>query len=309
MFAITKKNNPLRIFIKNKELFFLSLPAIVFIFIFSYIPMFGVVIAFKNFRYDLGFLKSPWVGFENFKFLFQSQDAWRITRNTIGLNAIFIITTLIVSVIIALMLNELSRRSVKVYQTSMFFPYFLSWVVVTYVFVALFDIDLGLVNNILKGFGIEPIYWYSEPSYWPYLLTFATVWKQAGYYSIIYYTGIMGIDSSYYDAAAIDGAGKWQQVRRVTLPLLSPLIIIMLLLQLGTIFYADFGLFYQVTRDSGVLYPTTDVIDTYVFRALRSVGDIGMASAVGLYQSFVGFILVIISNWVVRRIDREKSLF
>lgn len=296
-------------FQKNKELFLLSLLPLLIIFIFSYLPIFGIVVAFKDFRYDLGFWRSDWVGFQNFKFLLTSQDAFRITRNTLLLNSLFIITLLITSIGFALMLNELKRKYVKIYQTVFFFPYFLSWVVAAYVFLSLLDMDLGLVNNILKHFGIEPVLWYNEPSYWPLILIFINLWKSAGYFTIIYYTGIMSIDSEYYDAAAIDGATKFQQIRTITIPFLVPLIIILVLLQIGRIFYADFGLFYQIPRDSSILYPTTDVIDTYVFRSLRKTGDIGMASAAGLYQSVVGFILVLASNLFVRKINPENSLF
>lgn len=293
----------------NKELLFLGLPGILLIFIFAYLPMIGIVIAFKDFNYAKGLWGSDWVGFKNFEFFFTSQDAFRVTRNTLLLNIDFIIIGLISSVAFALMLYELSRRATKVYQTVMFFPYFLSWVVVGYIVFALLNMELGGVNTLLKELGFEPIQWYAKPKYWPVILTLAYLWKNVGYYSIIFYTGLMGLDSSYYEAAAIDGASKLQQIRKITIPLLMPLIIMMVLLQIGRIFYADFGMFYFLPKDSGVLYPVTDVIDTYVFRSLRVVGDLGMASAAGLYQSVVGFILVMVSNKIVKKINEENAIF
>ena len=295
--------------IGNRELFFLGLPGIVLLFVFAYIPMLGLIIAFKDYRYDLGFLGSKWVGFENFKFLFLSGDAWRITRNTLFLNLLFIIVLLFTSILFALILNEMKRGSVKVYMTVMLFPYFLSWVVVSYILLAFLDMDRGFVNNILKLFSVPPMLWYNEPRYWPSLLTLANTWKNAGYLTIIYYAALINIDPQCYEAATIDGAGRLQQATRISIPLLIPLISLIVLLQLGKILYADFGLFYQLTRDSALLYPTTDVIDTYVYRALRKVGDVGMASAAGFYQSMVGFLLVLASNLVVRRISPEQLTF
>ena len=299
----------IKYFGKNKELFFLSLPGVIFIFIFCYIPMAGLVIAFKDFRYDLGFWRSKWVGFDNFKFFLTSDTFLRVTRNTVAFNLLFIFGTLAVSVVFALILNELSSRHVKIYQTIMFFPYFLSWVVVGYIFMALLDMDKGFFNTVLKGFGIEPIFWYNEPGYWPVLLMFANIWKGAGYFAIIYYTALIGINQEYYEAAELDGASKLQQIRNISIPLILPLVIIMLLLSIGKIFNADFGMFFQLTKDSAALYPTTDVIDTYVYRALTKTADISMASAAGFYQSLVGFIMVLISNALVKKLSSENSLF
>lgn len=304
-----KRLKALRTFRKNKELFLLTIPGVLFIFIFNYIPLYGLVLPFKDYQFDLGFWKSPWVGFENFKFLFTSDDALRITRNTIVLNALFIVVLLLFSIFFALILYEMSRKFVKLYQTVMFFPFFLSWVVVSYVFLALLDMDHGLVNMLLQKLHIEPVLWYNEASYWPSLLVSANTWKNVGYYTIIYYTGLLGIDSELFDAADIDGANKWHKIKNISLPMLKPLITLLLLLQIGKIFYGNFDLFYNLTRDSSLLYSTTDVIDTYVYRSLKGVGDLGMSSAAGAYQSVVGFILVIVTNWIIRRYDRENALF
>lgn len=316
--AISKKSNiqhkpvakRFKHFRDNLELSLLALPAIILVFIFSYLPMFGVVIAFKDFRYDKGFFGSKWVGFKNFEFFFQSQDAWRITRNTIGLNAIFIVTGLIVSVSIALMLYEITNRFfVKTYQTIMIFPHFLSWVVVGYMFFAFFNVEHGLINGLLKMLGREVTNWYTEPAKWPAILTIANIWKSAGWNSVIYYAALMGIDQEYFEAATIDGASKFQVIKNITIPFLVPIMTILTILAIGGIFRADFGMFYYLTRESGPLFPTTDVIDTYVYRSLRTLGDIGMSSAVGLYQSVVGFVLVLVTNLIVRKIDPESALF
>lgn len=295
--------------LKYKELFLMSLPGIIVIFTFSYIPMYGLVLPFKNYRYDLGFWKSPWIGFQNFMFLFNSDNAVRITKNTLLLNCTFIIALLIISVGIAVLLNELSRKSIKVFQTAMFFPYFLSWVVVGYVFLGMFDMQHGLLNNILLSLGRDPILWYNDPKYWPVILPVTYVWKNAGYYAIIYYAGILSIDKELYEAADLDGASKPQQIKRITLPQITPLISIMVLLQVGKIFTGNFDMIYNVTRNSALLYPATDVVDTFVYRSLKTMGDIGMSSAAGIYQSLVGFILVFVSNSIIKRINPDNALF
>lgn len=294
---------------QHKGLIGLAIPGLLFVIVFQYLPMFGVVLAFKDFNFAKGIWGSDWVGLNNFKFFFSSDAAYQVTRNTILLNLNFIVLTNVVAIAFALMLFELSRRAVKVYQTTLFFPYFLSWVVVSYVTYALLNPQLGVINQIGKHFGWIDINWYMEPKYWPYILSVAFLWKNVGYSTLIYYTGLMGIDKSYFEAAAIDGANKWQQVRRISLPLLTPLITLITLLQIGKIFYSDFGMFYFLTADSGALYSTTDVIDTYVYRALRVSGDIGMATAIGFYQSLVGFILVITVNYIVRRVNKENAIF
>lgn len=304
------KSKRVQDFRNNFELLLLAIPAIVFIFIFKYTTMVGVLVAFKNFKYNLGFWKSDWVGFRNFRFFFESQDAWRVTRNTVGMNLIFIALGLITSVGIAILLFEISKKIfIRVYQTAMIFPNFISWVVAGYMFYAFFNVQYGIFNGLLQSLGLEPIYWYSKAEYWPFILAFASIWKGAGWGSVIYYAALVGIDPQYFEAAEIDGAKKLQVIKYITIPFLKPLMIILTILAIGGIFSADFGMFYNLARDIGPLYPTTDVIDTYVYRSLRVNGDIGMSSAVGLYQAVVGFVLVLTTNFVVRRISPENSLF
>lgn len=306
MTALKRELNHLR---KNRSLLLISLPALLFVFAFSYLPMFGAVLAFKDFNYAKGIWGSDWAGLDNFKFFFTSQDALRVTRNTLVLNALFIVIGLAASVVFGILLAELGRKAVRVFQTVLFFPYFLSWVVVGYLTYILLNPAYGAVNKVLEWLNISPVNWYSDPKYWPVILVLTYLWKNVGYTAIIFYTGLMSIDPSYYEAAAIDGASRYQQILRISYPLIVPLILLLFMLNVGKIFYSDFGLFYFVPRNAGALYATTDVIDTYVYRSLRVVGDIGMASAAGLYQSFVGLVLVLITNRIVKKIDSESALF
>ncbi len=299
----------------NKAMLFMVLPGTLWFLLFSYLPMFGTIIAFKEYRFSRdGFwasiVNSEWVGFQNFKFLFSTNDAYIITRNTVLYNFVFIILGLILSVVLAIVLSEIvNKKLAKVYQTGMFLPYFLSWVIVGYFAFSFLSMDKGMLNQILGWFGMEPVQWYSEAKYWPIFLTLISLWKSVGYNSVVYLAAIMGIDKSLYEAAMIDGANKWQQIKAITLPMLKPLMTILTLLAIGKIFYADFGLFYQVPRDSGTLYSVTNVIDTYVYRGLKTTGEIGMSTAAGLYQSVVGFILVMVSNYIVRKYDKDNALF
>ncbi|MEK3881712.1 ABC transporter permease subunit [Paenibacillus sp. PL2-23] len=300
---------------RNKAMLLMVLPASLWFLFFSYLPMAGLVIAFKQYRVSRdGFwasiVNSDWVGLSNFKFLFSTNDAYLITRNTVLYNAFFIILGLILSVALAIVLSEIAnKRLAKIYQTGMFLPYFLSWIIVGYFVFSFLSLDRGVLNRVLANFGIDPINWYTDPTWWPVIIVVVFLWKAVGYNSVVYLAAIMGIDRSLYEAAMIDGANKWQQIRNVTLPMLKPLIIILTLLAIGKIFYADFGLFYQVPRDSGPLYSVTNVIDTYVYRGLKATGEIGMSTAAGLYQSLIGFILVITSNYIVRRYDKDNALF
>ena len=300
----------LRNFRKNRMLLLFTLPMAAYIFVFAYLPMFGIVIAFKNFNYARGILGSEWVGLKNFRLFFINPDAWRITRNTLGYNAVFIVLNLITNVGVALLLNEVrSRKALKTYQTVMFFPYFLSWVVVAYIAYALLNYRTGIVNGFVKSLGGKPVDWYNTPSAWPVIIVLFNTWKGLGYGSIVYYAAIIGIDTAYYEAASIEGATRWQQTWHITLPELTSLITIMTILAVGHIFSADFGLFYQLTMDSKTLYRTTDVIDTYVFRALMKDGNIGISSASGVFKSLVGFVLVVATNWIVNRINPENALY
>lgn len=300
---------------KNGALLLMVLPAGIWFLLFSYLPMFGTVIAFKEYRFNRdGFLasiiSSEWVGWKNFKFLFMTNDAYIITRNTLLYNIVFIVLGLVLAVGLAVVLSQIAnRRLAKYYQTGMFLPYFLSWVIVGYFVFSFLSMDKGMLNQILVSLGLDKISWYSEPKYWPIILVIVNFWKVIGYNSVVYLAAIMGIDKSLYEAAMIDGANKWQQIRNITVPMLAPLMTILTLLAIGKIFYADFGLFYQVPRDSGTLYSVTNVIDTYVYRGLKATGEIGMSTAAGLYQSLVGFVLVISSNYIVRRFNRDNALF
>lgn len=284
-------------------------PALLLLLVFNYLPMGGIVIAFKDFRFNKGLWGSDWVGFKNFEFFFTSDSAWRVTRNALLLNAAFIVTGTVFSVALALMLFEMGKRAVKVYQTIFFFPYFLSWVVVSYAVYALLSSDFGAVNGLLASLGLEPIVWYSEPKYWATILVIANFWKNGGYSMLLYYTNLTSVDVSLYEAASIDGANGLQKVRHISLPMIAPLITMLTLLSIGRIFYSDFGMFFFLPRNSGALYSVTDVIDTYVYRALRLSGEIGMAAASGFYQSVVGFILILASNLLVRRINPENAIF
>jgi len=290
----------------------MMLPGLLVLFVFAYLPMFGIIIAFKDYRAYQGVLGSQWVGLKNFQYLFGTDDARRIVVNTLAMNALFIVSVLVVALAIALLLKEVqgsSRWLSKFYQSTLFFPYLFSYVIINYFVFALLNTSNGFVNHTLEAVGVHPVNWYQSAQSWPVILTLVTVWKNAGFWSIVYLAGIIAINPEYYEAATIDGASRWRQMWRITLPLLKPLIVINLLLSIGRIFYADFGLFYQVTRNAPELYPTTDVIDTYVYRTLTTIGDVGMASAAGTFQAVVGFLLVLFSNWLVRRTEPQSAIF
>ena len=303
-------------FVRHRALFGMMLPGLAMMILFQYLPMVGISISFKNFTLSGGdfftnFKNSPWVGFRNFEFFLNTPDAYLITRNTLLYNLGFLVLGTIVSVFAAIAVNELrSRRLAKWYQTTMLLPYFLSWIAVSYLFFGLLSVDKGLINTgLLEPLGIKPVQWYSESEYWPYILTFANIWKYAGYNSIVYLAAIIGIDHDYYEAAALDGASKWQQIRHITIPSISTVVILMVLLGIGRMFFADFGLFYQLPLNSGALYDVTNVIDTYVYRALMTSGDIGISSASSSFQAVIGFVFVVGTNMIVRRIDKDKAIF
>lgn len=289
----------------------MMLPGLIYLLINNYLPLFGLSIAFKDVNYSKGIWDSDWIGFKNFEYLFKTDDAFIITRNTILYNAAFIVLGLIVSVGIAILLNEIRNKvASRFYQSVIILPFLISIIIVSYLVYAMFSVNTGMVNKtLLPALGLDPISWYTEPKYWPFILTVVHIWKAAGYSCIVYLAAIIGIDPEYYEAAKLDGASKWMQIRKITLPMITPVITILTLLGIGRIFYSDFGLFYQVPMDSGALFSTTNVIDTYVFRGLMQLGDIGMSSAAGFYQSLVGFVLVLVSNYVVRKIDKNNALF
>ena len=280
------------------------------VFVFNYLPMGGLVIAFKNYKYSLGIFGSEWVGFKNFEFFLTSNDFVRLVRNTVGLNAVFIVTGMASAIILAIMLFELkSRLATKTFQTVLLTPHFLSWVVAAYMLYAFLHPTNGILNQFLENtFGMEPVDWYAKPGAWPLILTIASIWKHVAMDSILYYASLMAVDSSLFEAAKIDGATKMQINWHIVIPSLVPLITILTIMKIGGIFNADFGLFYQLPRDIGTLYPTTDVINTYVFRTMRVIGDMGMSSAVGFLQSIVGFVLVVITNKVSKAVS-DISLF
>jgi putative aldouronate transport system permease protein len=296
--------------IRNRYSYLLVLPAAIYVFLFSYAAYPYLLIAFQRFDYTKGLFNSEWIGFNNFKFFFNSSEALVVTLNTIKLNLLFLFFVTFFAVAIALLFNEIrSRIFMKFAQTTMIFPSFLSWIIVSYMMYSFFTMDYGIINQVITAFGGEPVNWYSKPEAWPSILVGMKVWKEAGMGSIIYLAAIAGIDQSLYESADIDGATRWQKMTRITLPLIAPTIVILTLLNLGKIFYGDFGMIYAIIGDNGVLYPTTDVIDTYVFRSLRQIGDPSNAAAVGLFQSTVGLVLVFLANWITRRYFREGALY
>ena len=303
-----KKKNVLK---EYWPLYLMMLPALLYLLINNYIPMAGMVIAFKKLNFAKGIWASPWAGLKNFKFLFASKDAWIITRNTLLYNVAFILVNMVVGIAIAILITEVRNTKLKkIYQSAILLPFLMSMVILSYIVYALLSAENGLVNNsILPLFHIDPIQWYQKPKYWPAVLIIANCWKGVGYGCLIYIASLIGIDPSFYEAARLDGASKWQEITKITLPSLVPTIITLLLLSIGRIFYSDFGLFYQVPMNSGPLIDVTNTIDTYVYRGLMELNNIGMASAAGLYQSLVGFALVLIANLIVRRLDENSALF
>lgn len=292
-------------------LLLIALPGIIYLIINNYIPMLGIFLAFKDYSFVKGVFKSDWCGFENFRFLFQTKDAWIMTRNTLLYNIGFIAIGTVLSILVAILMCELGERlRVKFFQSALLLPNLLSWVVISYIAYAFLNADSGFINNtILKLFGKTAVAWYSEAKSWPFILTFVYIWKNIGYMSIVYMASISGIDKGIYEAAEIDGANKLKQIFVVTIPMLKPTIITLTLMSVGRIFYSDFGLFYQVPQNSGALFNTTQTIDTYVYRGLMTLNNIGMSSAAGFYQSIVGFILVLFVNGIVRKLDDSNALF
>lgn len=292
-------------------LILIALPGIVYPIINNYIPMAGLFVAFKKYNFMKGLFGSDWCGLKNFEFLFATRDAWIMTRNTILYNLAFIIVGTVFAIAIAIMLCELGKRlRVKFFQAALLMPNLLSWVVIGFIAFAFLSAETGFINKtILNALGKEPVTWYMEPSAWPFILILVNLWKNAGYQSIVYMASISGIDKSLYEAAAMDGATKMQQIFKITLPLLKPTIITLTLMSIGRMFYSDFGLFYQVPQNSGALFSVTQTIDTYVYRGLMESNNIGMSAAAGFYQSVVGFILVLLANWTVRKIDSDNALF
>ncbi|QMV41397.1 ABC transporter permease [Cohnella cholangitidis] len=304
------KRSKLKHIARNPFLYAMAAPGLLFFLVFSYFPIYGIMIAFKDYNFAKGIAGSDWVGFKNFDYFFTSDDFWVILRNTLMLNMLFILFTTAAAVLIALMFNEIRNKYFKrISQSFIFLPYFMSWIVVGMIVQSLFGGEEPMINAWLQNIGLEPVNWMFESKLWPYILTVIRVWQGAGYLSIIFLAAITGISEDLYEAARIDGASKLQIVLRITLPLLVPTIMIMTLLSVGKIFNGDFAMIYAIIGDNSLLYPTTDVIDTFVFRSMRQLHDFGMSSAVGLFQSVMGLIFVIAANWVTRRVSKESALF
>ena len=300
----------LRHFLNNKYLYLMLIPAFLYVVIFSYLPMGGLVIAFKNFNYVKGIFGSDWVGLKNFRFLFMSNKLWFLTRNTLLYNLAFMAFGMLFEVAFAIIINELtSKRYKRAFQSFMFLPYFISWVVVAAILQATLSYEFGLVNNILSALGMNRVNIYANKEIWPFLLVFFRLWKVTGYGMVIYLATITGIDQALYEAAEIDGANLWQKIRFVTLPSLVPTMIIMFLLGLGHVFRGDFGLFYQLIGNNAALLQKADILDLFIYRALSSTSDLGMAAAAGLYQSILCFVTIMTVNTVIKKIEPDYTLF
>jgi ABC-type polysaccharide transport system, permease component len=291
--------------------YIMVLPGLIYLIVNNYIPMFGIIIAFKRINFSKGIFGSEWCGFDNFRFLFATKDAWIITRNTVFYNMAFFIIGTALAIALAIFINEITSKKIsKIYQTTILLPYLMSWVIVGYLTFALLSSETGLINKaILEPLGITPINFYQEPKYWPMILIIVNIWKTIGYSMIIYLSSVVGINTDYYEAARIDGANKLQQIKSITLPLLKPTVITLFILSVGQMFRSDFGLFYQIPRNSGPLYSVARTIDVYVYQALMKNSDYSMSSAASVFQSIVGFVLIILANNFVRKYHKESALF
>ena len=295
---------------KNRVLLMMLIPAFLYFFIFSYLPMSGAIVAFKSYNFREGIFGSPWVGFSNFEYFFKSGQAWTVTRNTILYNVGFIVVNTVLQMGLAIFISEIGCKYFKkVTQTAMFLPYFISWVVVGMIAYNFLNVDYGTVNTILNKLGMESINFYGTKWVWPIIITAFCAWKNVGYGTVLYLAAIMGIDQEIYEAAQIDGANIFQRIFKVTIPCLVPTLIILTLLSIGNIFRGDFQMFYQLVGNNGPLFPITDVIDTFTFRSLIQSGEVGMSAAAGLYQSIFCFITIIITNKIVKSYDKDYSLF
>lgn len=320
--AVSMRSGEMR---RHAEYLMMLLPGALFLFIFVYLPMPGIILAFKNYMLKIApqgtfflfrntfvysMLTSQWTGFDNFRFMFSTPEAWLMTRNTVLYNLAFISLGLVCSVALAIGINELiERRMAKLYQTVFFFPYFLSWIVVSYLVFAMLNNQYGLFNQILVAFGGQPLEWYQEVDKWPWVFVVTNLWKNTGNGSIIYLAAITSMDPDLNEAAAIDGASKWQQIWRITIPQLVPMIVLLTILNIGGIFKSNFDLFYTLPNGSGLLRPVSLVIDVYVYNAMRSGARMGLPTAAGLYQSVVGFVLILTTNMLVRRYQPDMALF
>ncbi len=296
---------------EDLALYVMSLPAVVWLFIFCYIPMVGLVIAFQKFNNTLGIFGSAFVGFDNFKFLFTTSDAWLITRNTVLYNLVFIVVNMLLALCIAMMLSMLrSQRGAKILQTVFMMPYFLSYAVINIVVFAFLDRSNGMTNSVMEVLGLAGnTNWYQKVALWPGLLIGLNAWRGVGFQTVLFLAVISGINKDFYEAAMLDGATKFQQAQYVTLPHLRFVASISIIMAMANIFRADFGLFYVVTRNTGTLYPVTQVIDSYIYNGLTKMSNVGMTAAAGMYQSVVGLLLVLVVNWIVTKIDPDSAMF
>lgn len=295
---------------KNKALFIMVAPAVIYVLVMSYVPMAGLVLAFKNFRYDLGIFGSEWNGFENFRYLFESGKGFQVTRNTILYNLLNLVTSQGLAIILAIFISEIRNKYYKkITQTLIFLPYFISWVVVGVFVYNILNYEMGILNNVLEFIGHEPINVYSMPKVWPIIICVFNAWKWSGYNSIVYIAAITGVDPQIYEAGSIDGANTFQRIWHLTLPTIVPTIITMLLLQVGRILRGDFEMFYQIVGNNGQLYDMTDVIDTFVFRSLTQSANLGMTAASTMYQSVLCFVIIIAVNAIVKKVNSDYALF
>lgn len=295
---------------RSRTLFLMLAPALIYFLIFCYLPMIGIVISFESFRYNKGILHSPWVGFQNFQFFFISGKAWLVTRNTILYNLAFISTGLIFTLTVAIIFSEIKGKIFKkVAQTSMFLPYFISWVVVGAFVYNIFQYEFGSLNSLLKSLNMQPVDVYGNPGAWKYLLVIFNLWKYVGYGSVVYLASIMGISPELFESAEIDGANIFQRIFYITIPMIRTTIVILVLMQIGGILRGNFDLFYQLIGNNGLLFNATDVIDTYVFRTLRKSTELGQAAAAGFYQQTLGFFIIMTVNFVVKKVHEDYALF
>jgi len=296
---------------KYRVLYLLTLPAVIYLIVNNYMPMIGLTLAFKKYSFAKGIFGSAWCGLKNFSFLFGSKWASIMFRNTIGYNLVFIVTGTVFAIFVAILLDSMKRARLRnTCQILILVPHLISMVLVGYIVFAFLSYDNGFANkSVLEPLGVEAINWYTNDQYWPFILTIVNLWKGFGFQSIVYYAAILGFDKSYYEAAVVDGASIWQQITRITLPLLKPTIIILSIMAVGRMFFSDFGLFYQVPMDVGTLYEATTTIDTFVYRTLMNDHNVGRSLAAGFLQSILGFVMVLATNLIVRRIEPESALF
>lgn len=301
----------LRRFWNNKTLLIMCLPAIAFFIIFAYLPMPGLYLAFINYNYTDGIFKSPFVAFDNFRFLVMNGDLWRLSFNTVAYNLVFITLGNVLQIMVAILLNEIRKKWFKkISQTIMFLPHFISAVLIGLIAYNILSYDYGYLNGVLQSLGMEPVKTYSNPNIWPFIIVLTFLWQSTGYGSIVYFAAIMGLDNEIIEASEIDGANAFQRILYIILPWLKPTFIILMLFSLGGILKGNFGLFFNlVGANNTALYATTDIIETYVFRSLMTNFNFSIGSAVSLYQSVFGFIIVITVNWLVRKASPENSLF